>query len=220
MTQTFQQVRRLVARRRVRGIEFSIVSNDCWGAHVYQLLGRPYSTPFIGLFLSPTAYLRLLENFSRLMARPLRFKSISDEAWVNHEREAYAYRWPIGCLDETVEIQFRNYQSQAEATEKWARRRTRLTARPENLFFKFGDRDGCTSEQLGRFSGLPFQNKVLFTTRKDWTSDCAVRIRVEEPCVPDGLSLSYISPRQFDAANWLAGGTGRPKRWNMWLNCL
>jgi uncharacterized protein (DUF1919 family) len=220
MNDIVQEIRQLVARRRMRDVEFSIVSNDCWGAHIYQRLGLPYNTPFIGLFLSPTAYLCLLEDFQRFMSLALHFKPVSDEAWINQERDASAHRWPIGSLGDTVEIQFKHYQSEAEAAEKWTRRRARLTVRPERLFFKFGDRDGCTTEQMGEFSQLPFRNKVLFTTRKDWASDCTVQIRMDEPCVPDGLSLSYISPRQFDVADWLCGGTGRPNSWRTWLNCL
>jgi uncharacterized protein (DUF1919 family) len=220
MIKLVQRIRQIVARHRLRGVEFSIVSNDCWGAHVYQRLALPYNTPFIGLFFSPSAYLRLLEDFQGWMSFPLRFKPESDEAWINRDREVPGQRWPIGCLGDAVEIQFKHYQSEAEAAEKWNRRRARLVTRPERLFFKFGDRDGCTTEQFNRFSRLPLPNKVLFTTRKDWTSDCTVRIPMDEPSVPDGLSLSYISPRQFDVADWLAGGTGRPKRLASLLNCL
>ena len=33
----------------VRDRPFTIVSNNCWGAELYPLLGRPYETPFVRL---------------------------------------------------------------------------------------------------------------------------------------------------------------------------
>ena len=38
---------------------FTVVSNNCWGAHIYQALGVPYATPFVGLFIPPADYLEL-----------------------------------------------------------------------------------------------------------------------------------------------------------------
>ena len=32
---------------------FSIVSDDCWGGELYTLAGRPFLTPFVGLFHRP-----------------------------------------------------------------------------------------------------------------------------------------------------------------------
>lgn len=114
------RLRQRFAQRRLRGVEFSIVSNNCWGGHVYQCLGRPYLTPFVGLFLSPTAYLNLLGDFERLMAYPISFKTISDEPWINLLRDTYTHRWPIGCLGDGVEIQFMHYLTEGEASEKGA----------------------------------------------------------------------------------------------------
>jgi uncharacterized protein (DUF1919 family) len=54
--------RRQLLRMRVHDPEFTIVSNNCWGAHIYQNLGEPYRTPFVGLFLAPECYLRLLKR--------------------------------------------------------------------------------------------------------------------------------------------------------------
>jgi uncharacterized protein (DUF1919 family) len=71
------------ARHALRGHDFCIVSNNCWGAHVYQTLERPYQTPFVGLFLMPDDYLNLLENFHELIRQPLRFKNESRHEAVN-----------------------------------------------------------------------------------------------------------------------------------------
>ncbi len=208
------------AKKRVPQADFSIISNNCWGAHVYQAVNLPYATPFVGLFLSPDAYLRLLADFPQSLRSPLRFKAESDEAWVNHLRAAHDHRWPIGCLGGRIEIQFMHYQTPSEAQDKWHRRLARLTARPERWFFKFCDRDGYTAETLAFFDQLPYPNKVFFTTRQDCPLRCAVKIPIEEPRVPHGQLLSQISPAYFDSAAWINGGCGRVGRLGKYLSCV
>ena len=79
MNAPIQKFRRTLARIRLRRADFSIISNNCWGGHVYQILGRQFSTPFIGLFISPRSYLRLLGKFPQCLSFPHKFKAISDE---------------------------------------------------------------------------------------------------------------------------------------------
>jgi len=211
-----QRFRKTLARKRLAGRDFSIISNNCWGAHVYQALNRQFSTPFIDLFISPTSYLRLLSEFPQCLSLPLIFKTVSDEAWINRARAAHCVQWPIGSLGNGIEIQFMHYQSETEASEKWKRRAARLSLQPERQFFKFCDRDGYTAEQMALFDGLPFRNKVFFTTRQDCPARCAVKV----PLNPDGLALSRISPTYFDTVDWLNGGSGGVKWWARWLNCI
>ena len=218
MSSVVHKWRRALAKRRLKGAKFSIISNNCWGAHVYQTIGRQYNTPFVGLFISPASYLRLLLKFPKCLLLPIEFKPVSDEAWVNQERAAYSNQWPIGSLGNGVEIQFMHYKSEAEAREKWARRVARLPPQPEQWFFKFCDRDGCTAEQIALFDRLPFQNKIFFTTHQDCPSRCVLKIPLNEPHVPHGLALSRLSPAYFDTANWLNGGSGRVRWWGRYLN--
>lgn len=216
-------VRRILlrlARLRLRNREFSIISNNCWGAHIYQGLRLPFATPFIGLFLSPASYLRLLAAYPRCLAPAMEFKSSSDEAWINQLREEQGNPWPIGQLGEGIEIHFMHYKSVEEAAEKWRRRLGRLATQPDRLFVKFCDRDESSPEQLAAFDQLPFPNKVYFTVQKDCALRCAVRIPLAEARVPHGRMLSDISPDYFDSMDWLNGGTGRIGRWNRWLSCI
>lgn len=208
------------AKKRVPQADFSIISNNCWGAHVYQAVNLPYATPFVGLFLSPDAYLRLLADFPKNLLLPLHFKEESNEAWVNQLREAHGHRWPIGRLGDGIEIQFMHYHTPTEARDKWQRRLARLTKRPDRWFFKFCDRDGYTAEYLALFEQLPYPNKVFFTTRRDCPLQCAVIIPIEEPRVPHGQSLSQISPAYFDSADWINGGRGRVGWLGKYLSCV
>lgn len=213
-------VRRLLLRRALAGRAFSIVSNNCWGAHVYQELGAPYQTPFVGLFLSPAAYLELLSRLRHYLQSPLSFVSKSSEAWINQAREKHAHRWPIGTLDGVVEVQFMHYRTEAEAREKWQRRVARFQENDRAVFVKFDDRDGATEAHFEAFDALPWRNKVLFSVRNLASIKSAVRIPSRERCVPDGLALARVSPKYFDTARWIEGGEGKPRGWRGFFNCV
>lgn len=217
-------LRQLIARRwlqiRLRERDFSIVSNNCWGAHIYQQLATEYRTPFIGLFLMPDCYLRLLGNLRAYLVRPLRFMPSSRYDSINQHRATLRTPYPIGALDDGIEIHFLHCQNEDEARTKWHRRLARFTPEDDKLFVKFCDHDGCTLEQLRTFDALPLPRKVCFTSRPLPQLATAVWIpETEGGNVPNGLKLSKISHRYFDAADWLAGGSGRPRAWSF-LRCI
>jgi uncharacterized protein (DUF1919 family) len=37
---------------------FVIVSDNCWGAEIYQWFNRPYNTPFVGLGIYGDCYIK------------------------------------------------------------------------------------------------------------------------------------------------------------------
>lgn len=206
-------LRRRFLRLRLHSRDFTIVSNNCWGAHIYQQLGKPYQTPFIGLFLAPSCYLSLVNKFRWYMQQPLRFKAKSRHDYINEYREAEGLEYPIGALG-NIEIQFLHYGSEREASQKWLRRAERVCDKDSNLFFKFCDRDGCTEEQLAAFEQAPPKNKVCFVSKPMPSLGSAVWIPSgESDQVADGLRLSQISPAYFDAAAWIRGGNGKPHWW-------
>ncbi len=76
----------------------------------------------------------------------------------------------------------------------------------ERLFVKLDDYDGLSAEQINRFAGCEFPNKVFFTANKDWRGlKCAVHIPSRNGKLPDGWTLRPISPRYFDSASWIGG---------------
>ncbi|GAC1614705.1 MAG: hypothetical protein NVS4B5_03630 [Vulcanimicrobiaceae bacterium] len=58
-------------RARLRTTEFTVVSNDCWGAEVYKDLNLPFQTPLIGTFLAGPCYMRLVSDCSRILRSQL-----------------------------------------------------------------------------------------------------------------------------------------------------
>jgi uncharacterized protein (DUF1919 family) len=207
-------IRRGVLRARVRDRAFTIVSNNCWGAHIYQWLDEPYRTPFVGLFIAPDCYLTLLSQLRWYLKRPLVFRKRSRHDYINALRDAGGLNYPIGCFDEEVEIQFMHYSSAEEATAKWSRRLQRVVPTDDRLYIKFCDRDGCTPAQIATFDGLPFRNKVCFVSRPAPAFSSTVWIPGSDgACVPDGLQLAKASARHFDVAAWINRG-GRHQVWD------
>lgn len=187
-------------------MSFTIVSNNCWGAHVYRQLGLQYSTPFIGTFLHPACYLDLVGDFRQWIIKPIRFVSESKHGTVNSFRVASNWFYPIGVLGDQIEIQFLHYRSASEAMATWNRRCERISSVDQQLFFKFCDRDACSFSQMATFDQTHWQNKVLFTSRPDTSLACAVYIpNCVDQHVPDGLRLSEISSNYFNEISWVTG---------------
>ncbi|HLY78848.1 MAG TPA: DUF1919 domain-containing protein [Caulobacteraceae bacterium] len=197
-------LRASVLRTLVGAEPFSIVSNNCWGAHIYQALGIPYATPFVGLFIPPRSYLTLLGDFDRLVRADLVFVAASQSEVVNAWREREGLRYPIGLLGGQVEIDFQHYPSEAAARAAWRRRTARIVPDPRRRFFKFDDREGATPADLDAFGGLELPHKVCFTARAGQSSAIVVPPAPGEDHAPDGVALAAISRRYFNTLRWIS----------------
>ncbi len=49
----------------LKDINFSIISNDCWGGVAYQEFSLMYKTPFVGTRIFNQCYLKLLKNINK-----------------------------------------------------------------------------------------------------------------------------------------------------------
>jgi uncharacterized protein (DUF1919 family) len=188
---------------------FAIVSNNCWGAHVYQQLGLPYSTPFVGLFLRPACYLTLLGDFDRIVHGELRFVDESRYPDIKAKRTTGA-KHPIAILADAVEVNFLHEKTEAEARDKWQRRVARMPADPSRRFYKFCDVDRPSESQLRAFGALPLPHKVMFVAKPLAAAKTAIVVSSGEDRVPDGMALQTACLPYFDHASWLAGCDPRP----------
>lgn len=213
------ELKRHAVRARLRTLDFTIVSNNCWGAHIYKNIGEPYRTPFVGVFVAPSCYIKLVSRFRWYMSQPVRFIARSKHDYINAFRDKDNVRYPIGVIGDDVELQFLHYESETEATEKWTRRSARMTKDDSLLFFKFCDRDGCTAEELSAFDAAPLAHKVCFVSKPAPHLKSAVFIPGStDGQVPDGWRLSLMGHKYFDAAGWLNGSDGRLRWWSpRWL---
>ncbi|WP_042215765.1 DUF1919 domain-containing protein [Paenibacillus borealis] len=197
ITKTLKSTRLFVknfnSRIKLKNDNFSIISNNCWGGQVYKNLGKPYNTPFVGLFIYGPCYIKLLENLDYYLHTPLTFTDTSQY------KETPSY--PVGLLHD-IEIHFMHYTDENEAYEKWNRRLARFNW--NNIFIKLSDRDLTSEEHVQRFDALTYP-KVFFSSKNTPGINSLVWFReFENSSTVDNEMLVY--KKYFNAVNWLNTG--------------
>ncbi len=196
----------LYEAQRLRDKKFIILSNNCWGSGLYKSVGRPYNTPFVGLFIKPDSYIKLLENLDENLKQKLDF--------VADAQNECAY--PVGVLPGGIFIHFMHYESKEIAREKWERRVRRFFEDRKQgvpLFVKLCDCDGCTREQIERFLKLPFEHKLALGIGKFEANGylCVPRLQSRGK-IFNGQKLFEYRCCYFDVTRWiLSGEIGKTK---------
>lgn len=197
-----------IARLRLKDLEFTIISNDCWGGGVYEDLHLPYTTPTVGLFFYAPCYIEFLNCFDKLIEMDLCFVKLSKYPEANNYRLNNKLYYPIGKLED-IEIHFLHYHSEKEATEKWNRRRNRINN--NKLYFKFSDRDLCTDKLAEQFDKLPLKNKVFFSSNKKSNIQSLVFLNKYsgKDFIGDIYSDRWAYRKDFDVVKWLNKGQNK-----------
>lgn len=180
---------------KVKNRDFTILSNNCWGAEIYRELHILYQTPLVGLYIYPDDYVKLLENISKYMSYDLSF--ITRSRYLSHIKSDY----PIGLLND-IELHFIHYQNEAEAKEKWQRRRGRINYK--NIFIELSDRDNLSIKTYERFNNLPYR-KVCFVASEEYHGKNTLVVKEAKKYgkMFDGKILYNYSKKYFDIAKWL-----------------
>lgn len=113
-------------RKRLRNRDFSIISQNCLGGVVYHMLGLPFTSPTINMFIEDESFVKLVSNLRH---------------YINIEPEPLADPY-IDPIDRTVkypkiriddiEICCIHFKNCAEAIDAWNRRKNRINF--ENIF--------------------------------------------------------------------------------------
>lgn len=158
-------------QKRLEHTDFSIISNNCWGGHVYRYYGLPYSSPTIGLYIWADDYLKMLRNLKSYFSSELKFIKPEESKHFDFLVKRGETNVPIALLDD-VEIVFLHYISQEEVLEKWKRRVSKVNYK--NLVVKFSDQNCCSDKLLQEFDYLKYKKKVVFTRtqRSDIKCSC------------------------------------------------
>lgn len=180
-------------RRRLRNPGVSIISNDCWGGFMYRYLKLPFHSPFIGLFVMPGDFVRLLRNPGRLQGE-LTFIPKSGSRHLAHIHHTSIY--PVGVLPTGEEIHFLHYASEAEARDKWTRRLKRIDW--DNAIIKLSDNYHITPQMMQDFDALPYPEKVLFTGTPHPELRCAVYLPEFAELGRTAERIHKISHRYWD----------------------
>lgn len=151
-----------IRRRKLSDTDFTIISNNCWGGHVYRWFAIEYKSPTIGLYFFSDEYVRFVSKLDYYLGCDLSFIPIEESKYYSILL-ARNTTCPIGKLDD-VEIVFLHYKSNEEAYEKWNRRKARINR--NHLLFKMSEQNLCSIEALKAFDSLPYKGKICFTTKK------------------------------------------------------
>ena len=145
---------------------FTIISNNCWGGHLYRWYNKGYDSPTIGLYLFSDDYIKFIYNLSYYLEIQPRFISYKESRYkdILCKRGGKNVTCPIGVFDD-IEVIFLHYNSNEEALNKWNRRKKRIHW--DNLFFKMSEQNECSKDNLIAFDNLKTKKKIVFT-HKDY----------------------------------------------------
>ena len=104
-------------RRKLNNKNFTIISNNCWGGHVYRYFNLPYDSPTIGLYLFSADYIKFIGNLKYYIEKEITFINYKDSKYKDELVKYNQVNIPIGKLDD-IEIIFLHYQSEDEARTK------------------------------------------------------------------------------------------------------
>jgi len=154
--------------KSIQDIEFCIISSNCIGSKIYQILNLPYNTPTVGLFLYASCFVKFAADLSTYLEKELIFTdhSIYPEGNINRANNG---NYPLGRLGD-IEIHFLHYKDNNNAKQTWNSLCSRVDY--DRLFFIFTDRDLCNPSLIQSFDNIPHKYKVCFTAKKYTFKSC------------------------------------------------
>lgn len=150
----------------INSSDFTIISNNCWGGFIYQSYNMKYNSPTVGLFFMAEDYINFLSNIKEIIYKPLEFINYTQSKYYNYYKDWDNFgKYPIGRFKDTdIEIHFLHYSSIEEVLNNWNRRVERINW--NRIIYKFNDQNLCNKDHLKKFSELPVENKICFTSKK------------------------------------------------------
>ncbi|WP_051313143.1 DUF1919 domain-containing protein [Sporocytophaga myxococcoides] len=196
---------------KINNKNFTIISDDNWGAEVYNALGIPYQTPFVGIIIYNKDFIKLASDFEYYLNQSIRFVPISQSKYVKGFQENFGRPYPLGILGESIELHFVDYTSEEEAFTKWNERKSKINY--DRLFFKMdGTRETDNVEDIKQFISLDITNKVCFLgfyqqgkVKNDPIKDELV---IMENWSPVSEIFFPCSLNYFNVIDWINGGKG------------
>ena len=187
--------------KKLRDTEFCIVANNCFGSRIYKTLGREYNTPFVGLFLMPECFAKLVSNFDEYMDKDISFVKKSKYS-PHNEPGRGADVYPVGLLGD-LELHFVHYKTEEDALDKWHRRKARMDR--SNLHFILIANGPCDEHVMTQFIGDHPSNKVCFHRQADLKKPRCVYIPSEIEDMGNLYSQYQRFVDRFDFAEWIMG---------------
>lgn len=147
------------------GNDVSIISSNCFAGRIMQDMGMQYNTPTLGLYFWTSDYIEFLKNIRfYLTEAKITFVEHSKYPLGDERRKKWKHWYPIGLLNNKVEIHFLHYHTEDEAATKWYRRAARVNF--DNMLVLGMEQNLCTEKEIKEFDKLYFPKKIFFSTKK------------------------------------------------------
>ena len=78
-----------IPRRRLKNKNFTIICDNCWAGKVYQELGLPYQTPFVGMFVFSPDYIKMLKNLKYYLSGNIPLTFVKESKYIKDFDNAY-----------------------------------------------------------------------------------------------------------------------------------
>lgn len=141
----------------------SIISNNCWGGMVYNILGLECISPFKNLFFLDEDYIKLLENLEYYLS--IEPKAAGwDCLYENLEYKVVRFedrRYPMIALNDIM-VRCNHMKNHEEALEKWNSRRKKFNF--DNIFVEMSTDNKYMAEKFQTMDKFP--KKVCFVSWK------------------------------------------------------
>jgi len=198
--------KRLLNIRKVSNKQFSIISDDNWGKEVYDAFDIPYLSPFIGLHVFNTDFIKLASNFESYIKKPVIFIPHSQSKHKKTFRHSFGENYPLGLLGNEIELHFVDYKTSDEALKNWNDRVSKINF--DNLFFKMdASWEENNFEALQAFQHIQYANKVCFLNCHDKEKFDLIHRYVQPIDYWNPVSEIFFpqSLCSFDLIGWLNG---------------
>ncbi len=198
-------------RRRLKNHGFTILSNRCIGGVMTHNVGERFRSPTVNLIIPDEAFMEFCRHVSEYADCPM---EQPDEA---ERRRCPSVKCPIGILRGAekslpdIPVFFVHFQSFEQAKEKWETRFLRVNY--DDLYIMMDCKLYATDQLLDSFHQLPFEHKVIFSSREDpqrWPCNFPFSFYLQGTGglyapIRRGL-LEYQGIDEFDYVQWLNDG--------------
>jgi len=198
---------------KVKNKNFTIISDDGWGAEVYKAFNLQELSPFIGINIYNADFIELASNLNHYLSKSLNFIHVSQSKYSQNFKQTFGRPYPIALLGNTIELHFISYESASEAEQKWNERIKRINW--NNLFLKMDiSREDDLSKSITKFESIKsvYSNKACFLNvlrARDLEGHSFENsVKLIDNWNPEGPVLFSNSNFSFDLIGWLNGGSG------------
>lgn len=141
----------------------SVITSNCFSGRIMQDLKVRYNSPTLGMWIMPSDFATFCADLKKYLAADIQIVNHSKNDLGNFKMTHAKHPYPVGVLENNVEIHFLHYESAAEAISKWKRRAERVNY-DDYILIGF-EQNGCTEADVKEFDSIDYAKKLFFTSK-------------------------------------------------------